>query len=124
MAVIDSLFSTAHHPTRRGHARFEPLRLIFMIDPSHSSTSIGNGQRAIVDIQPVDINIFGNLIGDAGNFPREIIDIAVITSSIEPDIVGNQAFDAIWELIVRLYLASMVEPKDVASLITNPAMFF
>src|SRR5258708_26320590 len=124
MAVKDSFFPAAHHPAGRAHARFEPLRLVFVIDSRNPSTGIGNGQRAIPDVQPVDVHIISNLVGDAGNFPGEIIDIAVITSGIEPDIVGNQALDALWELIVRLHPAVVVEPKDIASLIPNPALSF
>ena len=124
MAVIDSLFPAAHHPARRGHARFEPLRLVFVIDPRDPSTGIRNGQRAIPDVQPVDVHILGNLVGDARNFPGEIIDIAVITSGIEPDIVGNQALDTLRELIVRLHPAVVIKPKNIASLIPNPAMAF
>src|SRR5256885_5918325 len=76
------------------------------------------------DIEPVDINILGDLVRNTWDLTAEIIDIPIVTPSIEPDIISNQAFNTIRQTILRLYLACMVKPKNATSFVAQPAMLF
>src|SRR5216683_5024973 len=73
------------------------------------------------DVEPVDVDVLGNLIRYTRNLTTQIIDIAVVAPSIEPDIIGHQAFYAIRQTILSLDLSGVVQAKDVPGLVTKPA---
>ncbi len=120
--VVDGAVVGAHHPGVLAAPAARPLVLVLVVDDGEPSGAVRDVQHALVDVEPEDVHVGGDVVGGEGQFGRQVVDPAVVTARVDPEVVGDQALDAVRELVAGEDLAAVGEGVDVARLIAHPAL--
>ncbi len=121
VAVVHGVLVAPHHPGVLAPAAPRPLVLVLVVDDRQPAPAVGDVEDALADVQPEDVDVGCDVIGGERQLRGQVVDRAVVTARVDPEVVRHQALDALGQLIAGQYLAVVAEGEDIAVLVAHPA---
>ncbi len=121
VAVVHGPVVGADHPGVVTLAAAGPLVLVLVVDDGEPAVAVRDVEHALVDVQPEDVDVGRDVVGGEGQLRGQVVDPAVVTAGVDPEVVRHQALHAVRQAEAGQHLALVVQGVDVAGLIADPA---
>src|SRR5690349_23208143 len=84
VAVVHRVGVAADHPGRSAAPGALPQELVLVVDRRDAAAGVRDAQDAVVDVQPVDVDLGGDPVGQAGHLAGQVVDVAVVAAGVDP----------------------------------------
>src|SRR5690606_3377913 len=118
--VVDALVVAADHPRRGAGAAPGPLELVLVVDGGDAALGVGDAEHPVVHVQPEDVDVVGDLVGGVRDLAAQLVDLAVVAAGVDPEVVGDDALDAVGQPVAGGHPAVVRQRVDVPGLVADP----
>ncbi len=93
-----------------------------MVDGGQPAALVGDAEHAVVDVEPVDVDVLGDLVRHPRHLAAQVVHLAVVAAGVDPPVVGDDALDAVGQAEPAGDLAVPGQRVDVAALVADPGV--
>src|SRR5439155_10229981 len=109
------------HPAGGAAPLAAPEELVLVVDRGDAPAGIGDPEHPVVDVQPVDVDVRGDLVRQPRHLAGQVVDVAVVAAGVEPTDVGDDALHPVRQPELLADPGVMGERRDQAGLVADHA---